>query len=181
MAWWLQIKSVFTLASFWSASLEMWLRYDDQRTDTGRSRLEQVLRIVGEEQPPQPAAPRVSSLRDAKLLIVHKTLPWSAFKRFLIICALINGQSDCRSSGENVNTVPFWITWRIFKKKKQTLLSPSAKTTWLLTNKWATVVLMDFRLLDILPVWNQTKSRKKRTQSSPTRHWFGPEQGVKTP
>lgn len=141
----------------------------------------QALQIVGVEQPPQPAALCVSSLRDAKQHIVHETLPWSAFKRYqrcLIICALINGPSDCRSSGKYANTtVSFWITWLIFNKKnKQTLLSPSAKTTWLVTNEWATVLLMDFGSLDILPVWNHTKSRKKRTKSTSTRRWFGPEQ-----
>lgn len=109
---------------------------------------------------------------DAEQHIIHETLPWSAFKGTILLDYL------CFMCGPK-----WWPLWwgdadsaGIFPimcpERKQTLLSPPARTMWLVTNKWngrqlsRGFFLTDSVLLDILPVWNRTKQRGKHTQST---------------
>lgn len=190
VVWWLQIKSVFTLASFRSASQKMWPRYDDQRTDGIRPRFDPSAASAADCWS-RAAAAACSALRVLsawrKAAHCSRDFALKCFQKmpkmldYLCFDKWPKWSSQfwriCKHYRPILNNVTY-----LKKNPKQTLFSPSAKTTWLVTNEWATVLLMDFGSTDILPVWNHTKSRKKRTKSTSIRHWFGPEQttiGVK--
>lgn len=106
---------------------------------------------------------------DAVQHIIHEMLPWSAFKGTILLDYLrfMYGPKwwplwwgDADSAG----VFPIMCL-----ERKQTLLSPPARTMWLVTNKWNGCQLSRcFFLTDfvLFSVWNQIKQEGKRTQST---------------
>lgn len=107
--------------------------------------------------------------------------PWSdpvpiACSTVIIIFAWYMAQNNCYNYEDM--QIPFWIAWHIPKENMLSCLCLQKwRDLWPMNGQQFShdFSLIDFGLIDILPVWHQTKQEGNHTKVCQLIKWFGPE------